>query len=87
MLSSTQYTETGPNRYIQYMFLRILGSLLVHFGHLADALIQRDLQEQLWLSPLLKGTLADFLPSQLRDSNQQPFGYWLNSTNQSIVIS
>ena len=43
---------------------------------LADALIQSDLQEQLGLSILLKGTLTDLLPSWLGDSNQRPFGYW-----------
>jgi hypothetical protein len=34
------------------------------FIHLADALIQSDLQEQLGLSALLKGTSADFSPSR-----------------------
>ena len=51
----------------------------LNFSHLADALIQNALQEQLGLSALLKGTPTDFSPSQLRDSNHQPFGYWPNA--------
>ena len=54
----------------------------LHCSHLADALIQRDLQEQLGLSALLKVTLTDFSPSRLRDSNQQPFNYWTNNPNR-----
>ena len=44
---------------------------------LTDVLIQSDLQEQLGLSALLKGTSADCFspPSQPGDSNQQPFSY------------
>ena len=42
---------------------------LGHFSHLADALIQSDLQEQLGLNSLVKGTSADFSPSQLWDLN------------------
>ncbi|KAK6317390.1 hypothetical protein J4Q44_G00127900, partial [Coregonus suidteri] len=34
--------------------------LHLHFSHLADALIQSDLQEQLGLSALLKGTFTSF---------------------------
>lgn len=44
-----------------------------HTSHLADALLQSDLQEQLGLSALLKGTLKDVFPCQFRGSNQQPF--------------
>ena len=51
-----------------------LSFLLV--SHFADALIQRDLQEQLGLSAFLKATSTDFSPSQLGDSNQRPFGNW-----------
>ena len=43
---------------------------ILHFSHLADSLILSDLQEQLGLSALLKGTSTDFSPSRLRDSNQ-----------------
>ena len=55
--------------------------LFLHFSHLADALIQSDLQEQLWSSNLLKGTSRDFSTILLGDLNQQPFGYWPNALN------
>ena len=45
----------------------------LHFSHLADALIQRD------LGALLMGTSRDFSPRRFSDSNQRPFGYWPNS--------
>ena len=53
-----------------------------HLSHLADTLIQSDLQEQLTLSAFLKGTPADFSPCRLGDSNQQPFSYCPNALNQ-----
>jgi hypothetical protein len=34
--------------------------------------------EQLGLSALLKGTFTYFVPSLLRDLNQQPMVYWPN---------
>lgn len=46
-------------------------SLCVYLYILAEANIQSDIQVQFGLSALLKGTLEDFSPSQLRDSNQQ----------------
>ena len=49
---------------------------------LADTLIQSELQEQLGLGALLKGTAADFSPSLLRHSNQRPFGSWTNPRNR-----
>ena len=47
---------------------------LLHFCHLTDALIQSDLQEQLGLSVLLKGTSTDFSTSLVntREFNQIP---------------
>lgn len=45
-----------------------------HF-HLPDTLIQKDLQEQLRLSVLLKDTINRFVTLSARDSNQQPFGH------------
>jgi hypothetical protein len=69
---------------------RLFHHLNGHFSHLADALIQSDLQEQLGLSALLKGTAVEFSPSLLGDSNQQPFGYWPNrqatSTNSTVYL-
>ena len=48
---------------------------------LADALIQSDLQEQLGLSVLLKGTSTDFSPTRLGDLTQRPFSYWPNAVS------
>ena len=45
-----------------------------------DTLIQSDLQEQLELSALLKGTSADFSPSWLRDSKLPLTGPMLLTT-------
>lgn len=42
----------------------------MHFSHLAEAIIQSDLQEQLGLSVLLKRTLTEFSRIWLGDSNQ-----------------
>jgi hypothetical protein len=56
---------------IQRHSLRSNGTLF-HF-HLADALIQSDLQEQLGLSALLKGTWTDFSPLQFEPAT---FDYW-----------
>jgi hypothetical protein len=47
------------------VFSQIRIPLPSQFSHLTDALIQRDLQEQLGLSGLLKATSSDFAPSQL----------------------
>ena len=68
--------------YIIIIIIIIIIFFFLHLSHLADALIQSDLQEQLELSTLLKGTLTDFSPSQLEVSNQQPFGYWPNALNR-----
>jgi hypothetical protein len=49
----------------------MLQALVQHFSHhLADTLIQSDLQEQLGLSALLNGTSRDLSPSWLGDLNQ-----------------
>ena len=48
----------------------MLQALVQHFSHLADTLIQSDLQEQLGLSASLNGTSRDLSPSWLGDSNQ-----------------
>ena len=37
---------------------------MLHLSHLADVLMESNLQEKLGLSILLKGTLTDFSPSQ-----------------------
>ena len=47
--------------------------LPVYICHLADAFIQSDIQEQLELSALLKGTLAYFSPAQAF----KPETFWL----------
>ena len=54
----------------------------LYFSHLADVFIQSDLQEQLGLSALLKGTSSDFSLSRLGDLNQQPFSYWPDALNR-----
>ena len=52
-------------------------------GHLADTLIQRDLQGSMpRFNALLKGTLTDFSPGRLWDLNQRPFGNWPNALNR-----
>jgi hypothetical protein len=43
------------------------------FSHLAEALIQSHLKEQLALSALLKGTLTEFSPSRLGDFEAAAF--------------
>lgn len=48
------------------------------FSHLADALIQSNLQEQLWLNALFKGTLTDSLQSA---QGFEPFDYSPNALN------
>ena len=55
---------------------------ILHFGYLVDARIQSDLQGQLELSALLKGTATEYSPSRLGDSNQRPFGDWPNAFNR-----
>lgn len=45
--------------------LLVKPSLHLHLSNLAETFIQSDLQEQLWLSSLLKGTLTDLSPSWL----------------------
>jgi hypothetical protein len=47
-----------------------------NLSNLADELIQSDLQEQLGLSVLFRGTLTDCSTSQLMVLNQLPLGYW-----------
>ena len=47
-------------------------SISIYF-HLADALIQSNLQEQLGLSALLKGTSTDFSPQRFEPAT---FDYW-----------
>ena len=66
---------------------KLPGTHILHFSHLTDALIQNDLQEQLGLSALLKGTSTNFLKlSRLGDSNQQPFVYWPNALNRYATL-
>jgi hypothetical protein len=48
--------------------------------HFSRRLIQSDLQDQLGLSALLKGTMIAFSPRRLWDSNRQPFCYCSNTT-------
>uniref|UniRef100_A0AAZ3STE6 non-specific serine/threonine protein kinase n=1 Tax=Oncorhynchus tshawytscha TaxID=74940 RepID=A0AAZ3STE6_ONCTS len=43
--------------------------------------------EQLGLSALLKGTAADVSPCRLRDSNQQPFGWWPKALTSGLSAS
>ena len=59
------HTQLHTHTHILTLSLYIISDTQNNRLHLADTLIQSHLQEQLRLSPLLKGTWGDFSPSRL----------------------
>jgi hypothetical protein len=60
---------------------------ILQFSNLADTLIQSNLQDKLGLSALLKDRSTVFAPSQLRELNQQPFGYCPKALNRHATLT